>query len=814
MNYGKSKVTRCIPTSLRWVCLHISLSLCISAEARALAYNVAQQHDDVESPMAPLFSPLTPLVTREAILKEKHVVVPVLREENPSPIRPMTPETFKIYQTLTNEAESPVQFRNHQEQVSDIISDTDSDYVPNSDEEFSDKDMAVRSKKINVVAVVHGIDKNNKENNNEVTVPNIDAREPDESTKSLEEIIDNSGNLEIIDETVKENSNIREGRPKKGRKRKFQEYTLRQRKERKYANLPYQGKTKYVNPVVFKDYTCTCRKQCHQLISKEQREQEFNKYVALQSYEAQLLFIVNSVKESPKKRTYTVITENESKKNKPREYRRNYSIGGIEVCRDMFVNNFQISPKKIDICLRKNRDGKSMKDQRGYARGGQNKTPEEDVEFIKNMINSLPKYKSHYRREQNSSCQYLKLGMTIQKIYELYLEKFNEVYGTTKYPVSLSKLKSIFYRYFNLRCKGLKKDTCSRCDAFNIKIKASTGEEQVKLIEEKMKHLKRADDLRNNMNKDLMQAKTDENFECLTFDLEKTLPLPRIPTSIIFYKRQLWLYNCGIHSGSDNNGHCYVWIEGEAGRGAQEVGSCLIKYVKTKLNPKVRNLVLWSDCCGGQNRNIKIVLMLQAILSSHQTLKTITLKYLESGHTFLPNDTDFSKIEAQLKYHERIYTADEYVTVIKKSKKKNPLQVQRMEKKDFFSTKKIEKNIVNRKIFLDKTKANWLQTKEILLKKEEKYVIFMKIQNKDQFQELNIEKKIKGKSLEVSENDFTLLWPNGKEIPQAKLDDLESIFDYIPKDCLDFYKSLRGNPSLHDDIDGFGGEPDFVQEEE
>ncbi|CAH2102331.1 unnamed protein product [Euphydryas editha] len=44
--------------------------------------------------------------------------------------------------TLTNEAESPVQLRNHQEQVSDMISDTDSDYIPNSYEEFSDKDMA------------------------------------------------------------------------------------------------------------------------------------------------------------------------------------------------------------------------------------------------------------------------------------------------------------------------------------------------------------------------------------------------------------------------------------------------------------------------------------------------------------------------------------------------------------------------------------------------------------------------------------------------------------------------------------------------
>ncbi|KAF9405429.1 hypothetical protein HW555_013825 [Spodoptera exigua] len=202
--------------------------------------------------------------------------------------------------------------------------------------------------------------------------------------------------------------------------------------------------------------------------------------------------------ESPKKRTYTVKTENEIKKNKPRKYRRNYSIGSIEVCRDI---------------------------------GDQNKTPEEDVEFIKILINSLLKYESHYRREQNSCCQYLKVGMTIQKIYELYLEKVTEVYGATKDPVSLSKLKNT---YFNLRCKGLKKDTCSRCDAFNIKIKTSTGEEQTKLIEEKMKHLKRAEDLRNNMNKDLMQAKTDENFECLTFKIAAYIQAPTTTATVMF----------------------------------------------------------------------------------------------------------------------------------------------------------------------------------------------------------------------------------------------------------------------------------------
>lgn len=55
--------------------------------------------------------------------------------------------------------------------------------------------------------------------------------------------------------------------------------------------------------------------------------------------------------------------------------------------------------------------------------------------------------------------------------------------------------------------------------------------------------------------------------------------------------------------------------------------------------------MLWRDRCGDQNHNIKMVLLLKVILNTHPMLQTLTLKYLESGHTSLPNDTDLSKIK-------------------------------------------------------------------------------------------------------------------------------------------------------------------------
>ncbi|XP_028167675.1 uncharacterized protein LOC114358018 [Ostrinia furnacalis] len=762
--------------------------------------------------------------------------------------------------------------KNNTDNISDFSADTDTDYVPDSNSDSSDDDTTVTSRKINIVAIVHSNDTPRKghlitrlqDTNVSHVHEGTTVRGNSETIESLETIYsiqsDNGNNVENFqnysnpgqsptsdsliplhtdfthitdslqneavepntEENFVEDSNTDQilssvGRPKKGRKRKHPEFTIAQAKTRKYKNKSYLTKKKYVDPKVFHDYSCSCQKKCYQLVSLEKRQEEFEKFVTLGSYEAQALYIAKTVRENKKTRSYTVLKGNKSGKKRPREYTRTYSLCGIDVCRDMYINNFQITTKKVDISLKKNRSGSTLQDQRGKQGGGWNKTKVHEVEFIKNIINKLPQYESHYRRDQTNGCKFLKLGMTVQAIYDLYLEEFNKSINTDptnpKKPVSFSTLKRIFYDNFNLRCKSLRKDTCNKCDTLSIKIKNCTSDvERKQYQEEKEIHLKRAEELRRDMKEDMMKAKTEDNFECITFDMEKTLPLPRIPTSVVFYKRQLWFYNCSVHTGSDNIGHCYVWVEGEAGRGSQEVGSCISKYIKHKLDPKVEHLVLWSDCCGGQNRNIKIVLMLKAVLNSHPTLKTITFKYLESGHTFLPNDTDFSKIETMLKYHERIYTVKEYINIIKNCKKQHPLQVYRMEKNDFMGTKTLEKNTVNRKLFVSKEKVNWLKTKVILIDKDDKFHVYMKADS-DNFNQLNIEKKLKGKSFDINEKDLVLLWPNGKVIPQPKLDDLMSMLDLIPKDCQDFYKSLKGSSNIVEDIEGYDGDLDFIPEE-
>lgn len=66
----------------------------------------------------------------------------------------------------------------------------------------------------------------------------------------------------------------------------------------------------------------------------------------------------------------------------------------------------------------------------------------------------------------------------------------------------------------------------------------------------------------------------------------------------------------------------------------------------------------------------------------------------------------------------------------------------------------------------------------------------------DNFLEVNIEKRCCGS---VSNNEFpsetllTQLWPNGKEINKAKLDDIKSIMHLIPADAHEFYTNFTEN---------------------
>jgi hypothetical protein len=86
----------------------------------------------------------------------------------------------------------------------------------------------------------------------------------------------------------------------------------------------------------------------------------------------------------------------------------------------------------------------------------------------------------------------------------------------------------------------------------------------------------------------------------------------------------------------------YIWHEGEASRGFQEIGSCLLRFVQ-EIPPSVKHIEAFSDNAGGQNKN-KQILKLWSYIVTYTQIRTVDHKFLISGHSFMVCDQDFGII--------------------------------------------------------------------------------------------------------------------------------------------------------------------------
>lgn len=206
---------------------------------------------------------------------------------------------------------------------------------------------------------------------------------------------------------------------------------------------------------------------------------------------------------------------------------------------------------------------------------------------------------------------------------------------------------SVYRRYFKqagLKIKQPKKDTCALCDRFKIQISnnISSSEEKAALIIKKNKHHEEAEETYEAKRKD---SKTNDVNKCvIAFDLQQCLPTPSLESSVAFYKRQLWTFNLTVHNILTSNASCYIWNETIAKRGANDIGSCVFHYL-ANLPPNITHVVMYSDNCGGQNKNSIFMAMCLAFLEQQDTIKIIDHKFMISGNIRMECDSDHGRIE-------------------------------------------------------------------------------------------------------------------------------------------------------------------------
>ncbi|XP_046995562.1 uncharacterized protein LOC124607309 [Schistocerca americana] len=339
-------------------------------------------------------------------------------------------------------------------------------------------------------------------------------------------------------------------------------------------------------------------------INCEEKRKFFDTFYGSGSWDVQTSIIYGSVKNVPIKRKRS--------KTDKKKFSRNYYIpsadgNDMKVCKKTYLKILQISGSTMHQAIAKAKTSSLCDQRRKHV--PHNKSADSAIIHILNHISSFPSTSSHYCR-RDSSKKYFDSRLDLSLMYRLFIDKLKEEDPNVK-PPSQSLYEKVFRRDFNLSFKPPQKDTCQTCDRLNKLITAEetlrAGEADTdklrRLRKEQELHHRKAEAARDCLKSDMENSKT-EDLTVFSFDLQKALLLPKLITGVAYYKHQLSCFNLGIHDFKSGKAVMHCWNESIASRGAEEVGSCVLKYVKSHdIGPR---MVVWSDSCGGKTGILKL----------------------------------------------------------------------------------------------------------------------------------------------------------------------------------------------------------------
>lgn len=421
---------------------------------------------------------------------------------------------------------------------------------------------------------------------------------------------------------------------------------------------------------------CKCKKKCYDLLTTLERNTVFTDFYKMGDKNIQDAYLGSQISSSfVKRRRYNVSADVDN-----HEKRRNMSISycikvgrkSVAVCQVAFCNLHAIHKSRIYIIAQKCFSGHTTPggDRRGKHYPRVNKVPDNVISTIHEHIKSFPARESHYSRNESLK-KYLPAELNITRMYEMYLEKYEkEIYDLLKQnkPCHPRVKYDFYYRYFvtnfNLSFGYPRSDTCSTCDTLKQRLESATTDQEIQdLLATKELHLYKAKAFYDDLKAKTQLAIQDETVETICFDYQQNLPFAVLPTGEIFYARQLWVYNQGFHGAKENISVMYMFDESIGKKGCIETISFLDHYIKNYLDKKVNKLHIFSDNCAGQNKNSAMVHYLMSLIK-HGVMKDIVHHLPEPGHSFLPCDRNFARIEKKKRKKEILYNPEEWYKLV------------------------------------------------------------------------------------------------------------------------------------------------------
>ncbi|CAH0558686.1 unnamed protein product [Brassicogethes aeneus] len=539
---------------------------------------------------------------------------------------------------------------------------------------------------------------------------------------------------------------------------------------------------------------CKCKRKCRELLHGREGH-IFNTFWDLGTYKEQNMYIFGSIKAIPKKRSYKKKTKRQESSRKV-TYQYFVKVDGVDIqlCKQEYlsVHGLQKSSKRVRLICSQIAEGRTVpkSDERGKHHNRANRIPLEQVQSVHDHIKAFPKYVSHYSRKKNPNRIYLNHDISISGLYkDFYLDWCKE---RNIMPVREDRYRRIFCNEYNIGFKLPKSDTCHTCDSLNILIRNeenNKNEEEVKKLKTQLElHHRKADAMQNNLKEEVKSAKANNNKLVIAFDLQQTLPTPSLTVGPAFYLRKAWTYNLGVHDCVTGKGSMFMWTESTAKRGSEEIASIILKYIFSRTATGQNELVIFTDNCGGQNKNW-LIMSLWLQLVREGKFKSVEHRFLVSGHTYLPCDRDFALIEKHKRFLRQVYCPDDWYTAVLKCKRTNPFEVTIMQQEDFFTFKNI--TVVRKNITDEKEPLNFNRVRCFRFESNNPNAMFVKHELNGLFKKVNVGKR--GNKLSAVNNILNTL--NRKYDAPLKLNckkvaDLRKLMQFIPPINQSFYLNI------------------------
>lgn len=429
--------------------------------------------------------------------------------------------------------------------------------------------------------------------------------------------------------------------------------------------------------------------RCHEYITEDDQKEMYNKFVSFASKNEQDAHLQNLIEIKPVARRRPRLTENdrnEGKTSKPKEltyvYWLNSSSGRKQVCKNAFLSTYGVSDDRVKRLKKLLALGESPQDKRGKSTSGNAKSVRLAL-LIQDHIKKYPVYTTHYSSNEYT---YLSPRLNVKIMWQAFLQLHPELIprkGESSESVTYWFYMKIFQESFDLKFGQPQIDTCCVCEELNVKIRRPHLNNNAKrvAVAELMLHKRRAKKFYSKLREVEELAKTHDDVAGLTFDFMQNIMLPATPVQETFYLRQLTVNVFNIHCLKTNTARFYLYHEGTAKKGPNEVCSFLLDYIEEKVSNNVKHLYIMSDGCGGQNKNhclVRFFLMLVDV----GRFETITHCFPIRGHSYLPCDRDFSMVKRKIKKTDRIYTPKEYTELIVQSSVQNKFEVKMIETSD------------------------------------------------------------------------------------------------------------------------------------